>query len=68
MEGGGTTDHAATASNNHNESGLNISLVKIEDSVRGASERKDKKGVYNNASSGGPYSRNSVDMTAGIKS
>ena len=50
------------ASNNHNESGLNISLVKIEDSVRGASEKKDGKKV--GATISGPYSRNSVDITA----
>jgi hypothetical protein len=50
------------ASNNHNESGLNISLVKIEDSVRGASEKKDSKKV--GATISGPYSRNSVDITA----
>ena len=49
-----------------NESALNISLVKIEESSRrvpgeNSSQKKDKK---NPIFGTGPYSRNSVDMTA----
>ena len=59
MEGASAND------NQHNKSSLSISLVKIEESVRGnsSSQRKEAKSVMmNNAMS--TYSRNSVDMSA----